>query len=350
MASRFIEDAKQHVEDCLREGYFPPEMNSKGRAAHTEAATRLAEKYGVSKDTTWKWIVRANQDEATKPDYSLFRPFQYAAISVDGTGAYRPPAPLKPEGHGKRVGLIGDAHDAPSLPDKSRFEWMGKWVRDNNFDEVIQIGDLCTLDSLTRHAPPGTLGFASLPSFKEDLDSLNAALRAFDKGLGDWKGKKVITEGNHEARAYKYEDNNPQLRGIIVRAIHDVFLQWGWRLIPYQEIYFLEGVGITHHVTNTMGKAYGGKTAGSRAANDTTFSLIHGHTHVRSLAASAKIGPMGGVDVVSIGCSLPWGHVEDYAKHGPSGWWWGVTEATLIGGNIADIGFKSMLDLERDYG
>ena len=345
-SAKALDAARQIVEDCLREGYFPPDIPSKGRGAHTEAIKRLGELYGLPRSTAGDWIRECGAD------YSLFRPYQYAALKygVKELPAYRPNGPVIPEGDFLHVGIIGDAHDSPELPDKSRFEQMGAWVNDMEFDKVVQIGDFLSLDSLTRHAAPGTKNFAELPSFKQDLDSLEDALTAFDRGLGDWNGDKIITLGNHEYRANIYEDNNPQLTGTIVSQLHYVFESHGWRLVPYGEIIFLNGVGLTHAATNAMGKPYGGKTADQRAGGDSTFSLIHGHTHARVIAPSAKIGPMGHVDMISVGCSLPWGHVESYAKHGPSGWWWGVSSALLRAGQITDMNFMSMLDLEYQYG
>lgn len=349
---RVLRDAKHIVEDCLREGYFPPDLPSKGRGAHTEATKRLQEKYSVPLSTAKDWISAANSSEEWTIDYTLFKPYQYTSVKIERRiiEAYQPDGVTQPEGNAVSVGLIGDAHDSPALSDKTRFERMGKWVADRQFQMLVQIGDFCTLDSLSRHAAPGTKSFADLPSYKQDLESLDEALCNLDLGLSGWDGKKIITLGNHEDRSARYEDSNPQLAGIVTAQLHDVFRSHGWRIVPFGEITFIEGVGLSHAAINTMGKPYGGKTADSRTGNDTVFSFIHGHTHQRVVAPSAKIGPMGHVDVVSIGCSLPQNHVEDYARHGPSGWWWGVSSATLQAGRIMDLSFSSMDDLERRYG
>lgn len=336
-------DVKEVIQRCLREGYFPPDLNSKGRGAHTEAAKRVAEMYDVPVSTAWKWVSACAANEDHRPDYSLFKPYQYQAVDKESIL-------LKPEGKARRLAVIGDAHDSPSLPDKSRFEWMGRWVHDNDFDEVWQIGDFVTLDSLTRHAAPGTKSFAELPSFKQDLDSLELALESFDKGLQGKRVPKVITLGNHEYRAVKFEDSQPQMVGTVVSLLHEMFERYGWRLIPYGEIAWVEGVGFTHAVQGMTGKPYGGKTADQRAGNDSTFTLVHGHTHARTLVPSPKIGPLGHIDVVSVGCSLPWGYVEEYASMGPSGWWWGVTDMSVLQGKIIDLNYTSMLRMEELYG
>jgi hypothetical protein len=227
---------------------------------------------------------------------------------------------------------------------------MGKWVADQGFDELWQVGDFCTMDSLTRHAHPGSKTFADLPSFRDDLDSLLLALQAFKTGLADWSGPKTITLGNHEHRAAKFEDDNPQMAGHVMNAIVMAFESFGWRVIPFGEFAFTHGVGIVHHPINAMGKAYGGKTANQRAGSDSIFSILHGHDHKYEIAPSAKIGPMGHLDIISVGCALPHGLVEDYAAHGPSGWAWGVCDFRISEGQILDKNFTSMPTLEERYG
>lgn len=337
------------IHDCLREGYAPPDLPVKGRAAHSEAVRRL-EELGHKAGTVWSWIgsLRGTKWE---PNYGLYRPFQYQAVREGRKvlPAYRPPDVLTPENKGRRVGLIGDMHDSPELTDKSRFYWIGRWLAEQGFDEAVQVGDIATLDSLTRHAAPGTKSFSELPTFQQDLLSLDEALSELDRGLGRCKIRKTITLGNHEYRAVKYEDNNPQMVGTVCDALLAVLRKHGWNPIPFKEIYFVEGVGITHHPVNLMGGAYGGKTANRAAGNDLTFPLIHGHDHKREVVSCAKIGPQGFIETVSVGCALPWGHVEDYAKHGPSGWWWGVCGALLSQGQILDYNFTSMLTLQDKY-
>jgi len=339
--------AKKTVEDCLREGYSPPELQTRGRGAHTEAAQRLADVYGVKPRTAWSWIIKARESDNPdhNPEYSLYRPFQYQVPGLHRGGDR---SPFVPEGNRTRIALIGDAHDSPHLV-KDRFYWMGRWAASEKFDEVRQLGDFATLDSLTRHAAPGTKEFSGLPSFKDDLDSLDEALREFNRGLGKKKIRKVFQEGNHEYRAYRYEDLNPQMSGLVVSAIHALFQKHGWEIVPFNQYAFVQGVGFIHHPISGAGKPFGGETGNQRAGNKALFSIVHGHDHRRELVSSSKIGPHGAVDVMSLPCALPHGFYEDYAKHGPNGWAWGVTDMTVCQGQILECAFISMLRLEEKF-
>jgi hypothetical protein len=77
--------------------------------------------------------------------------------------------------------------------------------------------------------------------------------------------------------------------------------------------------------------------------------VVSGHTHRRQVHDSPKIGPIDVISMVEIGCGLPWGEVESYAKHGMTGWWYGIVPMTVQGGVITDLNFISMLSLRRRY-
>jgi hypothetical protein len=53
--------------------------------------------------------------------------------------------------------------------------------------------------------------------------------------------------------------------------------------------------------------------------------------------------------MVEIGCGLPWGTVEAYAKHSLTGWWYGAVMMTLQGGAITDLNFISMPSIRARY-
>ena len=50
-----------------------------------------------------------------------------------------------------KVVVIGDTHDSPDIPDKSRFGWFSKHIKKFKLDYVVQIGDFISLDSCTHY-------------------------------------------------------------------------------------------------------------------------------------------------------------------------------------------------------
>lgn len=252
------------------------------------------------------------------------------------------------EGAAYRVLAIGDAHDSPEIP-KDRFYWMGRHAAETGADWVVSIGDLLTLDSLNGHIPNDTLQAKSKNPFLADIASAKDALARFDEGCGAAKPKRHVVLGNHERRAWFYEDAHPEVAGQLVGELTCLLEDHGWGWTEYGEFFFLGGVGFVHAALNRLGKTYGGKNAEQTIANDAVFDIVIGHSHTARVWRAPKIGPSQYVNVVNLGCALPQGHVEDYAKHATTGWTWGVYDLLIRNGHIESASFVSMPELERRY-
>lgn len=248
-----------------------------------------------------------------------------------------------------RVLAIGDAHDHPDLP-KDRFRWLGKHAAALGVDYVVQIGDFFTLDSLNSHVSNETLLGKLKSPWSRDMVSAKEALSEFDRGLGAHKPRKHETLGNHERRAWFYEDAHPEVVGLLTGELLATLEDHGWAHTPYGDYFFLGGVGFTHCAINRLNKTYGGKNAEIQIANDAVFDHVIGHSHLKRDHRAAKLGPSKHISVVNLGCALPWGHVEEYMYHGATtGWWWGCCDLVIGGGHVTDTNFMSMLELEKRY-
>ena len=98
-----------------------------------------------------------------------------------------------------KVLVIGDTHDSPHIPDKSRFGWFAKHIRKTKPDYVVQIGDFATFDSCTHYIRDDSYtAKIDKPIFMKDIESLDSAMEEFQYHLKDFKIKKYLTLGNHE--------------------------------------------------------------------------------------------------------------------------------------------------------
>lgn len=336
------------VEDALRDGFGPPWA---GGGAIEEAGKRALAAGMIRSIGTFNSRYSLAKRTIGEPDWALWRATNYQRPMGATTqiGAYEPQETVRPTGKKVKVCVIGDAHDDPRLEDKDRFKWMGRWCAHEAPDYVIQLGDWGTFDSMSKHAQPGSLSKQLQPSWMQDLESLHLSIGAFEKGLKG-KVKKIMTAGNHKDRVARYEDSNPDIAGALVPQWKQLFQSEGWRIHEFGEYAFIEGVGFIHYIVNGMGRAYGGKTGNQRAGNDSVFSIVHGHDHRLERTSAPKVGPFKPVEVISAGCSLPWGWVEPYAKLSPAGWWWGVSTLTIQEGMILDMQATSMLTLEEKFG
>lgn len=253
------------------------------------------------------------------------------------------------KGRAQRVLAIGDAHDSPHLPDKSRFQWMGRHANATRPDHIVQIGDWFTFDSCTQHDGNGTIRGRSKPTFRADMKSGAASMDAFNAELS-YNPEKYVTLGNHENRADQWENDNPETEGMLGAEYRYLFRSKGWAHTEYGDWLFIGGVGFTHIPSNQLGKAYGGMVPENAVARDAVFDIVFGHTHKDRNVTVPKLGSNNHVRVYNVGSSLPHGHIETYARHSATGWSYGVHDLVIQHGHIRDWAHVSMIELETRYG
>lgn len=259
-----------------------------------------------------------------------------------------------------KVLCAGDLHDAPGLS-KDRFRWFGNMIVEERPDLVFCCGDIASFDSLNSHIKNDTLEGKLKPSFEDDMHSLAEALTELHKPLNlenqrlrdnkkkVYNPKFVLTLGNHEDRAKAYGQKNPEVGMLLHAQINSLLAGFGWDVIPYQHYWYLNEVAFTHAPVDASRKPMAGANCSINAATHLMHDLVHGHTHRAQVIRKPKIGENKYVTVVDLGSSLPYGHVEDYAKHGITGWTWGYT-TLFIDKRIEGWHFQPMNMIEEKYG
>lgn len=347
-----LERALVLIEDALREGY-PPQGTSSGLGAVGRAGHLLAEE-GVctNHQQIFQYVSMMKTRIGREPDWTLYRPARYQQ-PVPKTVLYPadPPPLITPSSTSERVLVIGDLHQDPRHPDRLKaLTWIARYASEHRYERIVQVGDWSTFDSVNQHDKNDTVKARFKPGIRDDLDNLQQSHAAFRRGIdADYKPKLTFLQGNHEYRIERFENANPETVGTFSLSRDETFAQFGWKTRPYGEMFYVEGVGFTHHPTNGAGRAYGGKTGPQRAANESTVPVVSGHTHRRQVHDSPKIGPIDTISMVEVGCGMLWGEVESYAVHGLTGWWWGICPMTVSGGCITDLNFVSMLSLRSRY-
>lgn len=347
LSRQLAEETIARVEAELRQGCVPKGMGG-GRSAVEAAGHRaVAEGWVKAPNTLHARLERARVTYGLEPDWSLYRPIQYRH--------HLPGEPIipsqdhitepDPDGQPERVAIIGDAHDSPHLPNKERFKWLGAYIAEHGFDRVISVGDWWTMDCFSTHTDRASFEGRAKPTFDQDRDSFHASQRAFQDGLAGHKPKKHITLGNHEARAWKWDNIHPDAMSHGL-AVEEAFAQWGWRTSPYGEYRFFSGVGVTHIPFNALGKPL----AATQRPNKAMFDTIHGDDHRATQMTDFKSGPVRSPTIYSAATALPPGFIEGFANKGGSTWRTGICSATLWGGHVRSWSFTEMVLLRRRYG
>lgn len=348
LSEALAQEAVDRVNEKLREGFRPRGHVGNGPGAIAVAAAQAVKEGWVGAAPTFQGRLSAAKSlYGLEPDETLYRPRQYQ---------HRPPGlpPMpsqdhvtepQPQGDPVKVCVIGDAHDSPHLPNKERFYWLGRFAAEHQVDWVVSVGDWMTMDCFSTHTDRATFeGFAK-PTFAQEIESFHASQREFQRGLGSHRPKKLITLGNHEARAWKYDNQHPDglSHGDLVEQ---AFLQWGWRTSPYGEYRFIERVAFTHIPFNGRGKPL----AQGQHANKAMCDTIHGDDHRATQISDHKSGPFRSPTVYSAATALPAGFIEGYANKGGSTWRQGVCLATLWDGHVREWSFVEMTLLRHRYG
>lgn len=254
-------------------------------------------------------------------------------------------------GRSIRVFVFGCAHDAPSIPDKSRFANAGRLARQLMPDYIVDLGDTMDLDSLSSHAAPGSMDDRNRPFFRADIASLHEAQAAFDgEAPSPDDVPRYHLHGNHEYRSDRYEKANPAAQDVFTLEIDQVYARFGWSIKRFKEWLYLDGVGFTHVPINGMGKEIGGVNANQTVSRESTHSVVWSHTHKREFVERPKLGIGNGIQVYNTGCFMPQGYLKAYAGLSMTGWTYGVSELTIRNGQIESARNWSELELREMFG
>ena len=133
---------------------------------------------------------------------------------------------------GHRIIVIGDAHDSPKIP-QDRFKWIGQYINKHQPDYIIQIGDWASFDSLSYFQKNSSQAGKLKDAFMMDIESLRRSIDILDKHIDNNLIPRHCTFGNHEQRVYKFEENIPEIQGMMKKELHNSFLLRNWKISPY---------------------------------------------------------------------------------------------------------------------
>lgn len=216
---------------------------------------------------------------------------------------------------------IPDAHHQPGQSVR-RDRALNRLVKAYEPDQILIIGDWVDMASLSRF---DTLGSKALEGtrIKKDLASGVAGLQAL---MQDIKGVPVIfTEGNHEERIKRMEEEHPRLMGL-ASAKEEFGNAVGDNPFTYADYreYVRLGPGLlaTHVPHNNM-KPIESTSGARKVLALAATSVIYGHTHQLDFATITR---NGGSQLygLNIGCFIEEPADPPYMKGRIKDWWRGV--------------------------
>lgn len=256
-----------------------------------------------------------------------------------------------------KILTIGDAHvdDRQNL---SRFIWLGKYIAEEQPDEIIFMGDFLSLMCLS-HWDQNKKRIMEGKRYKLEIDAGRKALNYLFKAVNDLNKKRVAfhekqyrprivyLEGNHEYRLQRYLDGDPTFEGVVDIKVDLGIESRGWKWIPYGAYYYSSDIGFTHIPFNG-GREISGKNAIFRAADCTIKTVVFAHTHRKEVSARRLEGMNYLQQCISVGCYFD----KDlfYMKQILKPYWRGVVMLDVFKPNKFNESYVTMDWLKENYG
>lgn len=169
-------------------------------------------------------------------------------------------------------------------------DWIAQDIVRRKPDVIVCIGDFYDLPSLSRYSPAGGMEKEG-SRLKSDLEAGHAAMERLTKPihaeiarcerrhLQRWKPRMIFCEGNHEARAARFAQEDARFEGVIGTHLCEVE-RFGWERHKFLEPVEVDGFWYSHYWQSGHSDRPIGGTIDNRL-NKLGFSFIAGHEQGR---------------------------------------------------------------------
>jgi len=211
---------------------------------------------------------------------------------------------------GKTILIIGDLQIKPDIS-LDYCKAIGNYIASKQPDIIVNIGDAADLPSLSMY-DKGKLSFEGrrlIDDIKAAREGLGYISDAF-KDIEGYDPEMHFTTGNHEHRADRLAQDQPELAGYVGVAqlgIED----FGYTVHPFLKPVDIEGILFCHYFPNEFtGRPLGGTA--SRMLGVIRQSFVAGHQQKLDIAISHSFGGKQQIGMINGAC---YDHAEDYKGH-----------------------------------
>ncbi len=247
--------------------------------------------------------------------------------------------------------LIGDIQARPGLK-SDHLSDIGRYIKAKRPDVIVQIGDLFDMPSLSSYDMGKKVmeGRRLDADFKAGCDAVKKLMQPWAR-LKDYKPRLVFTEGNHEQRIRRYENDFPHLAGSLPRPL-DYLAELGWECYPFLQPATVDGVCYSHFFPRTSK----GTVSAASARNGAPSAFAQ----IKNNMMTCIAGHRQGLDVAmyNVGKRRMWGiicgstytHNEGYMGAQGNDYWRGVVMMNRVRRGDFDPCFISLDFLRERYG
>lgn len=249
---------------------------------------------------------------------------------------------------GLNILVIPDTQVKPGVP-TDHIEWLSRWIAHKRPDVIVMLGDWFDMPSLSswdegKKSAEGRRVSADIKSGTEAIRLLMSRW-SLDKS---YRPRLVFCEGNHEARATRYMEENPQIDTIPLP--NEVFADLGWEVYPFLKPVTINGVTFVHYSQlNAQGKVMGsgrGQPSAKAQAQREHRSIICGHQ--QGYDSAILEAPNGRIRSFIVGSFYM--HSENYLGPQGNSHWHGCLLLNDTHNGDFDLCEVSLRYLRRKYG
>jgi|SRR5579859_421156 len=195
--------------------------------------------------------------------------------------------------------------------DKRTLDAVKRYASHHRWSHVVWLGDVMDHNSISSHNKTN-LRSVKDETLLRDYEHANADLDEFDQATRG--AAKVLIEGNHDYRATRVIDEQPQLAGFIETENGLRLKQRGWTWVPYWskgttysigKATFGHGRYLNHHHAYKHALAYG-------------RNFYYGHCHSVQEHTMERDGDSRQYEAASLGCLCQL--QQDYMQGAPTKW------------------------------
>lgn len=208
--------------------------------------------------------------------------------------------------------VIADTQVKPNH-DLTYLSAIGQYIAHKKPDVIVHIGDHFDFESLSSY-DKGKKSFEGR-RVKEDLEAGHEGMRLLMQPIhqlqqNQRKAKKkvysprmVFCAGNHEQRADRFANDNPEFTGFI--GTEQLGLEaYGWEVYPYLKPVEVDGINYVHYLANPFtGKPYGGSALNQLKSVGKSF--VVGHKQLLDVAIRPTLDGEMQIGIINGACLTP---------------------------------------------
>ena len=240
--------------------------------------------------------------------------------------------------------VIGDTQCKQGV-DLTYMSWIGYYISRKRPDIIVHIGDNWDLAALSSY-DKGQLS-AEGKRLNKDIEAGTLGMDLIDAEINKitgYKPRKIITFGNHEHRADRFVQENPELEGLIGTEVLAATIPT-WEVQPFLKPIEVHGIQFIHFVPNPMtGKPYGGTV--QNILKNCGSSFVMGHKQVLDIAMRPTINGGHQLGVIVGACYV---HNEGYKGYVGNNHFRGCVMLTEVSNGFALPSPVSLEYMEKVY-